>query len=83
MITSREVNLLLDTDGAELPVLCVVSYDPEGVDDFIDGLMYCIRTDTNMDIVDSLSDEQLESIEYQLTSTHNPYGDEDGTDEEY
>lgn len=80
MTNSREVTLLLDVDGAEVPVTCVVTYDHEGADCFADGLMYVIRTDKNVDILELLTDEQMESIEYQFTTHSNPFGDEDGTD---
>jgi hypothetical protein len=77
MIKSKEVTLLLDSMGAEQPVTCVVQYDPEGVDDFADSLLYVIRMDTNRDVIDMLTDEQIESIEYQITTGLSPIGDED------
>ncbi len=70
MTNSREVTLIIDDE----PVLCVVTYDLEGADQFADGVMYCIRRDKNIDIVDSLTDEQFEEIENQLTQQFKPFG---------
>ena len=80
MVQSKEVLLLLG-GSQDLPVTCVVTFDMEGVDSFADSLMYCIRMDTNTDIVALLTDEHIESIDYQLSNPNtSPIGDDDDTE---
>lgn len=80
-IKNHEVKLVLDGEEEEVP--CIVTRDNMEGETFSESLMYCIRLDTNEDILQALSFDQLESIEHQITTNnYNPFTEGDDTDGE-
>jgi hypothetical protein len=82
MISNHEVKLVFD-DNEQEEVPCVVTRDPEGVETFADSLILVIRMDKNCDVLNELTFDQLESLEYQILSPNfNPFGEEGDEDDE-
>lgn len=74
MVKNKVVKL--EFDGEEDSVECVVTYDTLiPADTFMDMVLWVIRTDKNVDVLETLTNEQAEAIETQITNESTPtYG---------